>query len=247
MLKKEFRDTAIRFVESMLILLAIPIAYFTDKLLIHFQSPFLEILDVVSIITFIAFSVYAGATLFQAEKKDRAFEYLLSLPLTRRKILWHKLLPRLVFVMALALIQFFARGASTGLNMGFALIVLFLAAAFLSLPVDSVIMVFLGVGMLYYLFLLAAKMLYHLMIHLWREHGSPYNPRNEFSSWVIAALLVLVPLGIAFWKTVKNFDLKPIRMQLRPYLVIALPCLLAVLALAITFNKNYFVWLMRNM
>ncbi len=135
----------------------------------------------------------------------------------------------------------------TNVFSGFDLIVLFLAAAFLSLPVDSVIMAFLGVGMLYFLFRLAAKMLYHLMIHLWREHGSPCNPRNEFSSWAIAALLVLVPLGIAFWKTFKNFDLKPIRMQLKPYLVIALPCLLAVLILAAIFYETYFGRLLREM
>ncbi|MFA9455025.1 MAG: hypothetical protein ACERK6_14055 [Candidatus Aminicenantaceae bacterium] len=247
MLKKEFRDTAYQFVECMLILLAIPIAYLTDKLVIHFQAPFLDILEVVVMLTFLAFPVYAGATLFQAEKKDRAFEYLLSLPLTRKRILWNKLMPRLVFILGLVLVLFIARGGHPALNLGIVMFVLFSASVFLSLPVDSVIIAFLGVGMLYYLFQLCAKMIYYLMISLWRAHILSYNPREEYSSQVIAALIVLTPLGIAFWKTYKNFDLKTMRLQLKPYLVIALPSIVAVLALAVFYFTYYLNWLYSTM
>ena len=247
MLKKEFRDTAYRFVECMLILLAVPIAYLTDKLLVHFRAPFQDIIEVVGLLVVLGFSVYAGATIFQAEKKDRAFEYLLSLPLTRKKILWNKLLPRLAFILGLILVLFIVQGGSSALSLGITMLVLFSASVFLSLPVDSVIIAFLGVAMLYYLFQLCASMIYRLMISLWRLHILHYNPREEYSSQVIAALIVLAPLGIAFWKTYKNLDLKPMRLQLKPYLVIALPSIVTVLALAVFFFRYYLSWLYRTL
>ena len=247
MLKKELRDTVHRFSECLLILLVLPIAYLMDRLLIHYFAPFWELLEGLAFVACVAFAVYAGATLFQSEKRDQAFEYLLSLPLTRWKILRSKLLPRLLFVLALALIQLLWHGPPNGTTIAFALIVLFLASAFLSLPVDSVIVAFLGVFLLYTLFGLVAQMLYHLMIYLWREHGSLYNPQDRFSSYVIAALLVLVPLGISFWKSFRDFDLKPLRFQLRPYLTIALPSILVLLILAVAFFNVYFGQLVRQL
>jgi len=191
--------------------------------------------------------VYAGATIFQAEKKDRAFEYLLSLPLTRKKILWNKLLPRLAFILGLILVLFIVQGGPSALSLGITMLVLFSASVFLSLPVDSVIIAFLGVAMLYYLFRLCAQLIYYLMIHLWRAHILSYNPMEEYSSQGIAALIVLVPLGIAFWKTYKNFDLKPMRLQLKPYLVIALPSIVMGLALAVFYFNYYLRWLYGTM
>ena len=48
-------------------------------------------------------------TLFQAEKRDRGFEYLLILPVSRLKIFLYKYLPRLVaLVILVAALAFFA-------------------------------------------------------------------------------------------------------------------------------------------
>jgi hypothetical protein len=71
--------------------------------------------------------------------------------------------------------------------------------------------------------------------------------QEEYSSQAIAALIVLTPLGIAFWKTFKNLDLKPMRLQLKPYLVIALPSIVAVLALAVFYFTYYLNWLYNTM
>jgi hypothetical protein len=90
-------------------------------------------------------------------------------------------------------------------------------------------------------------MLYLLMIRLWRQNLSPYNPKERYSSMILAALLLLLPLGIAFWKTLKNLDLKPIRRQLRPYLMFALPGVALMITLVVLYYNVYLKWLLNSM
>ena len=242
MLKKEIRDTIRRLAECLLVLLAIPIAYVTDRFFIRFGTNFKEIAEFLTVAVVVIFAVYAGATLFQAEKRDRAFEYLFSLPLSRRQILGHKLLPRLAAILFLVLLLIPFQGGSDAARLGIALFVLFFLALFLSIPVNSVIICFFGVGMLFYLFNLTSQMFYYLMIHLWRQKLSPYNPNEQYSSMMLAVLLLLFPLSLAFWKSFKNLDLKPIRRHLKPYLMIALPSILVVITLAVLFFNVYLKW-----
>lgn len=247
MLKKETRDTARRLVECLSILLIIPIVYATEKFIIRMGVNFREIAEFIVIAALVIFAVYAGATVFLAEKRDRAFEYLFSLPLARRRILGNKLAPRLAAVLALALLMPPLLGAESASYLGVSLFVLFFLALFLSIPVNSVILGFLGVGMLYYLCSLAGRMLYHLMIQLWRQNISPYNPKEHYSSMILAALLLLFPLGIAFWKTFKNLDLKPIPRQLKPYLTFALPAAAVMITLVVLYYNVYMRWLLNSM
>jgi hypothetical protein len=242
MLKKEFRDTVRRLMECLLLLLAVPIAYATDRFVVRFGTEFTEIAEFVTMAVVVIFAFYAGATVFQAEKRDRAFEYLFSLPLTRRRILGYKLLPRLAAILILVLLLIPFLGGSDAARLGIALFLLFLLALFLSIPVNSVVICFFGVGMLFYLFSLSSQMFYYLMIHLWRQNLSPYNPREQYSSMILAALLLLSPLSVAFWKTFKNLDLKPLRRQLKPYLMIALPSILIIITLAVLFFDVYLKW-----
>jgi hypothetical protein len=53
----------------------------------------------------------------------------------------------------------------------------------------------------------------------------------------------LIPLAAAFAITVKNFDLKPIKWQVKPYLMIALPTVLILLSFIIVFFRGYLIWI----
>ena len=103
MLRKELTETLKRFLECFLILIGIPVAFLLDKLIIRFGWGFLDIFQGFFIATIVVYAVYSGLTIFQAEKKDRAIEYLLSLPISRKKVIVMKVLPRLAILIFLIL------------------------------------------------------------------------------------------------------------------------------------------------
>jgi hypothetical protein len=62
-------------------------------------------------------------------------------------------------------------------------------------------------------------------------------------SYLVPGLLLLVPLAVAFAVTLKNFDMKPLKWQAKPYLVIALPFAAALLLFIMVFLKKYLIWI----
>ena len=242
MLRKEFRDTALRFSESMLGLIAIPIAYFSDKLFVRFGWDFFDVFEFVAIGVAVLFSAYSGATIFQSEKKDRAFEYLFSLPKSRLQILTFKILPRLFFFTFIFVLLILMSGPKTALTVMGCMVVLFCISCSLSLPINSIILSFIGAGLFFQLYSLIAGAIFTLEIFAWRKHIIWYNPKSHFPSLAVAALILLLPLYVAFWKSLKGLDLKPIKFHLKPYFTIALPAVLLSIAFIIWDNLYFIKW-----
>lgn len=88
MLNKEINDALKRLMECALILLGIPVAFILDNIIFKFGWSLSDTMETTLIITAFAYAFYAGFTVFLSEKKDNAFEYLLSLPLPKVKILF---------------------------------------------------------------------------------------------------------------------------------------------------------------
>lgn len=238
MLKKEFADALKKLLECLTILIAIPLALVWDKFVIHFGWNFLDICNFVFVPTLVIYSVYSGANVFQSEKKNRAFEYLLSLPLSRWKIILYKIVPRMVFLLLLLVVSvFFSVFNNVWIN-GFNLIILFLISLFLSILLSSAVFGLLEVALAFCIIYLNAQI---INFFLWRpETTSAIVP--SFLSYFISGALLLIPLGIAFWITFKNLDVKAIKLQIRPYLFIALPSVLILITFAVLFYKKYLVW-----
>lgn len=239
MLKKEILDASKRLIECLLVLIAIPIALIWDKVFINFRWEFSAIFDAVFIITVVVYSIYSGATIFQSEKKDRAFEYLLSMPLTRMKIIIYKIFPRIsilaLMIIGLALFS----GFKISLTNVLPLIFLFLISAFISFTMSSVIMGFIGVFVVYVVFHFTSRILAFIAL---KHNILSDMATGSLLIHLVSTFILLIPFGIAFWKTIKNLDVKPLKLQMQPYYYIALPSLFAIIIFLVLFYDNYKSW-----
>jgi len=225
MLKKEFSDAFKKLMECMILLLGIPLGVLFDKLIIHYGWKLSDIFHYVFLVTILVYPPVAGLTIFQSEKKDRAFEYLFSLPLSRFKILLYKIAPRFIFLLLLIIISiFFSIFDNISIN-GLNLIFVFFISTFLSISVNSFVIGVVGASFFYAAYYQASRIIYLIFI------GWDPAKFNNFStgallSELLTAALFLIPIGTAFWITFKKFDVKPLKWQLKSYLYIVVPTVL---------------------
>lgn len=235
MLKKEVWDALKRELECLLILGAIPLAFLWDRLIMKFNWGFRDIFSWVFIITVIIYAVYAGATIFQSEKRDRAFEYLFSLPISRGKILLMKIGPRLIILIFLVIVLalFFKLDL---LVFGITFLLIFFVSAFLSIGINSLMINLIGVLMLYSVY----DFLWKILVNF-----SFLNGLESRGAWIIptfqlfATALLLAPIGTAFWLTFKRMDVKPMKLQMRTYYAIVLPTLAVLITFITLMFKKY--------
>jgi len=238
MLKKEFSDALKQFMECMLLLLGVPLGVVFDKLIIHYGWKLADIFHFVFLITMIIYPVVAGLAIFQSERKDKAFEYLFSLPLSRLEALRYKIAPRFLFLLLLIIASiFFSIFKNIWIN-GLYLIVVFFISAFMSISVTSFVLGAVGVSFIFSAYYLASTMI-HLIFIGWDP--SKYNKfsTGALLSDLLAAALLLIPIGTAFWMTFKKFDVKPLKSQLKFYYYIAVPTISAFYIFIILLFKKF--------
>jgi len=254
MLKKEISDSLKRLAESLLFLLAIPVTFAVDRFIIKFGMEFSDLFFVVSNYTLLFFSVYAGVSIFQSEKKDRAFEYLFSLPLSRSKILFYKILPRLVLLgIMIVLFLLFIEPVfinplvpsigSSLVKASFIILLcvfLFSISIFSSLAFSSVVLAFIGVYFLTALRFFTARTLDFLIIRILQYDV----PRIFHFNQYLSAALLLIPIGFAFWITFKKMDMKPLKFQMNKYYIITISTIAILITFVIVFYRQYLAWMM---
>ncbi|MCP5054467.1 MAG: ABC transporter permease subunit [bacterium] len=230
MLKKEIMDTLKALLHSSLFLIVIPVS-------LLLKAPVSKSLFVMFIVLL---ALYAGATLFQAERRDRALEYLLSLPISRWRILAFKVLPRLALLVAVTLLgALFSLIDSFFIDMT-GIFLTFLLAVSISLAVESVFLAMTGALMLNYILHYTTIIISYLVMR-----GGPAGPRPApvFLSSAIPLLLLVVPMVAAFVLVFKTLDLKPLKLRSRPYLVIAMPAILLLACFILMYYKQYAAWI----
>ncbi len=238
MLKKEISDSLKTFFLCLLLLLGVPLGYGLDKILIHFGWMLSEIFNFMFVITISVFPIAAGLTIFQSERKDGAFEYLFSLPLSRFRILAHKLFPRFVLLLLLILVSVpFSVFDNIWLS-GFNLVVLFLISAVMSISFNSLLIGVIGISFFYYLYYQTSQIINLFFIGFDLQKIESAFPPAFHSSLLVAAVL-LIPIGIAFWITFEKLDLKPLKLQMRFYYSVVLPTLIVFVSFIILTFKRY--------
>lgn len=241
MLKKEFSDALRKLIECLILLLAVPLAILWDKFVIHFGWSYRDVFNFVFQATLIIYPIYSGMTIFQSEIKNKAFEYLFSLPVSRWKIVLHKIFWRAAFfLLLLGVSSFFSVFKNVWIN-GFNLSILFLISTFLSLTLSSVVIGPIGVGLVYLIIYLNSQIINYL---LWRAEKVTFN-LTSFLSLFISAAFLLIPLGMTFWLTFKNMDVKSLKLQMKYYKLIALPSIGTFILFAILFYGRYLKWAQR--
>lgn len=239
-LKKEIRDTLKALGHCLLVLLFIPLAMLMNWHISHAQWEIYGIFVPVFVVIVLIFAVYSGVSIFQAEKKDRALEYLLSLPVSRGKILAIKILPRITVLMLLIVIGGFLSIFQTMISDAISVILVFFIAVLISLAVDSLVNAVIGVLLINIILYYTSIITSYLTIK-YRFLGS--TEPLFWLSYLVPGLLLLLPLAVAFGVTFKNFDLKPLKWQAKPYLVIALPWVAILLLYIMVFVKDYLIWI----
>ncbi len=236
---KELRDTLRTFAQSLLILLIVPVVLLLDWHIFHSQWEITGILQPVFLAVVIVYAAFAGVSIFQTEKRDRALEYMLSLPVSIWKIMAAKLIPRLGLLLLLIGMGGILSVFESIMADAVSLLVVFLLAVVLSLAVESMINAMVGVLLLNVILYYTSLILAYLSME-YRMFGSEI-PLVSLSQ-VLAAVLLLLPLAAAFVAAVKNFDLKPLKWQAKPYLLIALPAIFLLITFVLLFVKKYLKW-----
>lgn len=217
MLKKEFSDAFKQFMECMLLLVGVPLGVAFDKLIIHFGWKLSDIFHFVFLVTIIIYPVVAGLTVFQSERKDRAFEYLFSLPLSRLEAIRYKIAPRFLFLLLLIIASIFFSIFKNVLINGLNLIVVFFISAFMSISITSFVTGVVWVSFIFFVYYQASRVIHLIYIGWDRLKYKDFSTVALLSDLITAALL-LIPIGAAFWMTFKKFDVKPLKSQLKFYI-----------------------------
>jgi ABC-type Na+ efflux pump permease subunit len=236
MLNKEFRDTLKRLGECFFILIGVPLGYLWDRVLVKFGWDLWSIFKGVLVALIFVYAAYAGATIFWAEKKDQAFEYLFSLPVSRTRILASKILPRLGGLLVLYAVLTILSKSPFFSPVGLMLVFIFLVGVFLSLAIDSAVIGLLGILLLLGLYYFTHPTFSFIA---WSLHLIPSLTSSLMIMQSLSALILLLPFGIAFWIVYRRLDAKPLKLQMKPYYLISLPSLLVVISLIMVFFGRY--------
>lgn len=221
----------------MILLLGVPLGVVLDKLIIHFGWKLSDIFHFVFLITMTVYPVVAGLTIFQSERKDRAFEYLFSLPLSRFEAIRYKIAPRFLLLLLLVIASIFFSIFKNVLINGFNLIVVFLISAFMSISVTSFVLGVVGVSFIFSAYYQASRVIHLIYIGWDRVKFNDFSTVALLSDLLTAALL-LIPVGAAFWMTFKNLDIRPLKQQLKFYYYIVVPIILVFYAFVILLFKK---------
>lgn len=229
MLKKELRDTLRILLESSVPLLAIPVVFGLVRFM-GFVVSFSEMAYGGFLSAVILFAGYSGLGMFYRERKDKGFEYLLSLPYSKLRIFIYKVVPRVVVLVMIGVLPVIFTNLEVS-DFLLPLLFLQLGMLFLSLAFGSLFAgIIAGVILAYFYVLSGFFVEYFFRYFLGLE---PIVPSN-----ILAALCLLVPLGISFFLAYKNLDLKPYKYTVRPYLYVAVPLLmLQVIIIFLNFER----------
>jgi len=226
MLKKEISDVLRHNFFFILLILILPAFLVVTRILpnLSYFSVFFPLFQV----GLLFWAFFMGASLFSVEQGQRGMEYLLSLPLSRYKLIGLKILPRFIAILifyVIFLILYLGEGHNyaalslvsfTTIYFSFYLISLSFSASsnnFLILFVVSLLSLFIFLALGYSVFWLTVKAKGYIY------YVARINPfiTGELESFIVTlipfvALCLLFPLLIAFLLSVKKFDIRPSRV-----------------------------------
>jgi len=237
MLKKEFRDAFRILLESSMLMLSIPVFIILSNIF-GFEAPPREVVPTLFILTVFAFAGYSGIALFRSEKRDKGFEYLFSLPMSRAKILVFKLIPRFTILLILSVAVVVFCGVTVKGTM-VPLLFLHLGSVCISLAFESYFAGFITLVLLGFFYSLSSRF---ISMGLFLLGGRSFSLYRYISPNAAALLVLGIPLIISFWLVLKNLDLKPYKYTIKPYFTITLPVIVLHIVVFLIFYKDVSRW-----
>ncbi len=201
----------------------------------------------------LVFSMFLGLSPFAMDSKQKGMEYLLTLPPSRRRLLFIKLLPRLAAVVLfyLAFVVLYVSLGDAAFGGGFAFFSLAYFALFfisfsLSVVHENFIVQFIWAGIALSGHLALCLSIVQLGFswkfkipaswigtRIW--HDLSYDVPTLIVA-IVVFLLMAMPFIASFFLAFKKFDLKPARAFNRRHLLIFLPLLLLAFAASLVFT-----------
>jgi hypothetical protein len=244
MYKKELMESGRQALMTILLLIIIPVFYIFDKFFINTGLDYTKVVVmglglVISIITLIYTS-----SVFQAEQRDHAMEYLLSLPVSRYSIIGWKLIPR-IFILATLYVIFlaiqpsgrdvFAGGPSIFIHPTMLPMVIFTLLIFgfilgLIGHKNSFMKVFIIIS--FYAVIGGAAGLVANFIDISKDEFRLEGVAPCF--WISTGVILLI-YWLSFSPVFRRFDLKPEQLHVRRFAFRAVPLLAGYILMAIAF------------
>ena len=256
MSRKEWREVA---KQSLYFILAVAGMVLLTGLLNGLQGkPQFQAETVIIILGFwlLMFSMFIGLSPFALDSNQKGMEYLLTLPYSRRRLLFSKFLPRLATVIFFYLVFaiLYSLIGSDAFGGGFAFfslayVALFFISFSLALVHENFIVQSIWAGIAWSGYL--ALCLFIVTLGFMWKFGMPstwvgariwhelsYDPPTLLSA-IAVFLLLAAPFVLSLFLAFKKFDLKPARVFNRRQLLYFIPLLL--LALAASLAVSYLV------
>lgn len=192
------------------------------------------------------YAVVTGVTLFTTERKQRGIEYLLTLPLSRARLLWVKIMPRFVALVVFALLYLpvlyvvsGGRGADAvptvpPFFLFYGVFMLFFISVSLSAAHDNFVLLI--IGTLFIVTIHSFFIISVLQSALWKLFDR-FFLSSALHAVVLAVVGLLIPFLTAFFVSFKKFDVNPRKRFNRIYLKVFVPML--VIGLLLSFVYAY--------
>ena len=259
MLKKEINDVLKQALFFVLIILLLPAFLALTK--IYPDRSYLDAFFPIFQFGLFFWAFFMGASLFSVERGQNGMEYLLSLPLSRYKLVGLKVLPRFTTVLifyGVFLVFFFGPGSNSPALSLICFSFIYFSLYFISLSfsassenflvlfVISFLFLFLFLGLEYSLFWLTVKTKGYVFFTL---KIAPFITGDlepfTVSFLIITGLCLLIPFLAAFIFSIKRFDIKPPRIHNKRFVTILAPLFIAGL-LASLFLSHRIIYIGTN-
>jgi hypothetical protein len=253
MTKKEYRDILKRTLVILSVLSIIPLIYIFDRIKWKSDTDYLGIFIIAFGVIVLFIANRLGAETFRTEHDDNAFEYLLTLPISKGAIILKKLIPRLVLIIPPVICYEVLMLLSKKIQVGgvvvsdffifraeyFPLFVIFLLlfSFFTSLFGKKNFMGLFTIAALI-VFALTGFALKHLL-----EIPDVYIIQKHLAglSFLISFFIVDLIIAPVFWVVFKKFDVKSLARHGEKFVLIALVplILVSIAAIFILLTSNH--------
>lgn len=245
MLKKEFKEVYKQSLFFVVFVIGLPVLVSMLSMLFKWSLTYNEIFFPVYQVAMFIFAVVTGLTLFSAEKRQGGMEYLLTLPLSRMRLLGLKVLPRFVAlgvfsILLWLLLRLYTVGSGKSVDslmilptlyLVYLVFWVFIISVSLSAFHDNIIL--LAVGILF-IFLAHSLLIANLQTILWQVFGQ-YLEMNFLWFAALSVIGFLIPFAVPFVLAFRKFDIHPAGRFNRKYLKVFVPLLVVCLFISAFF------------
>lgn len=245
MLKKEFNEILKQSLYLIIFLICLPLLFMAGSRILGTSVSYLQFFFMLFQVGLLIFALIAGISLFTSERKQGGIEYLLTLPISRLKLLTIKICPRLAALTAFSLlyvllVNILTNGAeSMQLTYAlpaniffFMLCSLFIISVSLSASHSNFLVIAL-LGLV--IFSIYGMLVYYFTRTGWLELF--IGPIDESAAGVIFNFLLILPLPLlfSFIFSFRKFDVGPGKSFNKSYLKLFIPFVIAGVLLSFSY------------